>query len=715
MPASMKRPEPSTAGSSALAELRACIEDAGRRPLVICFDYFDTLVYRNVYPEATKKLAAAQLSVALGQRLSGETLYQLRHELEATLCRENTAMGLDPEFNLQHLSERLFHHLQAITDLPPYLDAPFFTQLFADIEVNIEKQVQSLYEDAVALLILSKKLGLATCLLSDFYLPETHFRKLLAHHDLEKHLDHVLVSADYGVTKGASGRLYLEMIKKTGYPAGRMLMFGDNLHADYEMARNHGLTALHLDLEERKKEYGRLEMQPQGCSTCNDSLARALQGSLQTLGPEFFPEMGLSLWYFTDNLLRRLINDKVPAVFFCSKEGEFLQKLFLQHQEQRFGRVVLPAHYHLVSRKATFICSLRPLPEEDFSRLFVHYRDLSLKEFLLSLNFVEQEAIALCDGLGLDGEKRYPRLAEQPQFARLLESESFRRQYEDQRTSQRANLLAYLSHLQHDVASQGMAMVDVGWKGSIQNNLFYAFDRRVPLHGYYLGLLSPTEVQPGNSKTGVLFSDVPEHSPFIHVFNNNRSLFEMLLGASHGSADGYFSRRQLADSGAERGSSVQFSFSGREQGEEICVTTLDLPAERELFNNYIKPLQDGYLQLNREVTRHVMLSSQEPPGIAWFARHHARMVFHPTKKEVAFFSGLYHLENFGIFEFTDFEAGQSVTLPQRLRNLRRLLKDPAAVLETGVWPPIILRRLGLDFLQGVDGAKRHRRIFGKKG
>ena len=88
MPSAMKRPEPSTAGPSALAELRASIEDAGRRPRVICFDYFDTLVYRNVYPEATKKLAAAQLSVALGQRLSGETLYQLRHELEATLCRE---------------------------------------------------------------------------------------------------------------------------------------------------------------------------------------------------------------------------------------------------------------------------------------------------------------------------------------------------------------------------------------------------------------------------------------------------------------------------------------------------------------------------------------------------------------------------------------------------------------------------------------------------
>jgi FMN phosphatase YigB (HAD superfamily) len=711
----MKRTTQANAGPRGLTELRACLEDAGKRPQVICFDYFDTLVYRNVYPEATKKLAAAQLSVALGQRLSGETLYQLRHELEATLCRENTALGLDPDFNLQHLSDRLFHHLQAITDLPKYIDAPFFLELIAGIEVNIEKHVQLLHEDAVDLLILSKELGLATCLLSDFYLPEIYFRKLLAHHDLVKRLDHVLISADYGVTKGASGRLYLEAIKKTGRPAGSMLMFGDNLHADYDMARHHGLTALHFDIQERKKDFARLALQQQGCSECNDSLAREIEDSLKKTGPRFFPEMGLSLWCFTHRLFWQLIRDKVPAVFFCSKEGEFLRKLFLEYQEQRFGRVVLPAHYLLVSRKATFICSLRPLPEEDFSRLFVHYRDLSLKEFLLSLNFEEKEAIDLCVELGLDGETRYVRLSEQPQFGRLLESENFRQLYEDQRTTQRANLLAYLNHLQNDFALQGMAIVDVGWKGSIQNNLFYALDKHVALHGYYLGLLSPTEVQPGNSKTGILFSDVPEHSPFIHVFNNNRSLFEMLLGASHGSADGYFLRRQMEDSGAERGSSVQFSIPGQKQGEEICVTTLDLPAERELFNKYIRPLQDSYLMLNREVTRHVMFSGQEPPGIDWFARHHARMVFHPSKKEVAFFSGLYHLENFGIFEFTDFEAGKSVTLSQRLRNLRQLLKDPAAVLETGVWPPIILRRLGLDFLQGIDGAKRQRRIFGKKG
>jgi hypothetical protein len=89
------------------------------------------------------------------------------------------------------------------------------------------------------------------------------------------------------------------------------------------------------------------------------------------------------------------------------------------------------------------------------------------------------------------------------------------------------------------------------------------------------------------------------------------------------------------------------------------------------------------------------------------------MVFKPSKEEIDFFTRLYHLENFGIFEFTDFQTAGTLSLSQRLYNLKQLIKDPAAYLETGTWPPVILERLGLGFLQPVDGKKRYVRVFGK--
>jgi len=48
----------------------------------------------------------------------------------------------------------------------------------------------------------------------------------------------------------------------------------------------------------------------------------------------------------------------------------------------------------------------------------------------------------------------------------------------------------------------------------------------------------------------------------------------------------------------------------------------------------------------------------------------------------------------------------------RLRNLFALIQDPSGHLETGVWPPIILRRLGLDFLTWIEGKKRFKTVFG---
>ena len=49
---------------------------------------------------------------------------------------------------------------------------------------------------------------------------------------------------------------------------------------------------------------------------------------------------------------------------------------------------------------------------------------------------------------------------------------------------------------------------------------------------------------------------------------------------------------------------------------------------------------------------------------------------------------------------------------QKLKNLWALKKNPEAFLQTGIWPPIILRRLGLGFLTAYDGRKRFNRVFG---
>ncbi|EKD34558.1 MAG: hypothetical protein ACD_75C02281G0001, partial [uncultured bacterium] len=643
---------------------------------LVCFDFFDTLVSRSVVPEDTKKIAAGQLAELLGEGLTGELIYQLRRVLEQRLCAESHRNGLDPEFNLLDLGRVLYGVLKEITGDGLLPAEGSFVALLTDIEVAVEKLVQTVNREVVELLRDCRSRGMKTAIVSDFYLPSEYFRQLLSCHGLSGLVDHLFISADFRLTKGHDGRLYEVVCRESGYRPEETIMVGDSGHADDMMARRRGISAYCLRQPEKSTEsgvnvtQGRADREPERIYTELFAGNRACH----------FPEMGLSLHYFTHKLFLQAVSDRHDTLFFCSKEGEFLRKLFMRYQEIRFGRQVVASRYLMVSRKATYICSCKKLEDEDFGRLFVHYRDLSLLEFLRSLNFSKGESLALCEKLQLEPATRHYDLKNHPDFQSLIGSESFRASYEVHRLSQRENFLLYLNSHGRGLEEEGLTLVDVGWKGSIQNNIYYALDGRVKVSGYYLGLLSPTELHPNNGKKGILFSDYPSHSPFVHVFNNNRSLFEMVLGASHGSADGYFRRDQWENLLYPR----QSDFYQNDEGEHPFVTVMDLPEERRLFNELIAPLQNVYGELNDRLAAQLVSLTPAMPEFEWWARQHARMVFRPTRDEIDFYAGLYHLENFGLFEFTAFRPGGKLPVSTRLGNLLALLKDPAGHLETGV-------------------------------
>ncbi|MCW5201034.1 hypothetical protein VU07_04445, partial [Desulfobulbus sp. F4] len=393
--------------------------------------------------------------------------------------------------------------------------------------------------------------------------------------------------------------------------------------------------------------------------------------------------------------------------FFLSKEGEFLKVLFDQMQTALFGGQAVRSHYLLVSRKATFLASLRPLDEEDFSRLFSFYRHISPRDFLLSLNIEESVAADLCQQSGVDFQTRLPDLCNQPAFRQLVAFPLFRQLYETQRSSQRRNFLAYLDSFGVDYAKDGLTIVDVGWKGSIQDNLWHILGGQVRMQGYYAGFLDAAVKQPGNGKQGLLF-DNTRPLPYFNVYNNNRSLFEMMLGASHGSADGYFIAEEFAELPNDHQREIRQRIPTADG--ELLIAALDMPEERALFAEKIRPMQAQMLAEAERLNLALLRSGCVPPELEWFARRHARMVFLPSRKEIDFFESLYHFENFGIFEYTDFRTKANLSLKERWRNFIELRRNPS-VLERGTWPPIILRRLGLDFYRHINGRRRHWREF----
>jgi len=674
------------------------------RPIV-CFDYFDTLVVRNVKPENTKILAAHSLSILLNRTISGSELYTIRQEIEKNICEQNAANGLDFEFEFSEFSLILFQEIkQRMANWTPSWGTEEFCHKMLALEVAVEQSVQQTCEPVVSVLRELKNDGYTTILVSDFYLPGPFFIHMLKRHQLHEQFDHIYVSADYLINKG-SGRLYKKICEDLVCSPEQLVMVGDNIHADIKMAENQGMRTLHINNPGQHKKYALLQEKKAGKVS---DLAFRFSSALVVKTP--FALMGYSLWLFIYRLFTCLVQKNIRNVFFFSKEGEFIKVLFDNFQQQVFGQVVITGHYILVSRKATFLASLRSLGIEDFLRLFAHYRDISLRDFLLSLNFEESIARELCLELELDYEFRFSDLRNHEQFAVLINSTQFQQLYETRRCRQRENFICYLDSFGVDYQREGLVVVDVGWKGSIQDNLYHILDGQVRIDGYYIGSFHATELRDNNLKKGLLFENAPQTSQFFNIYNNNRSLFEMMLGASHGSADGYFLPEQYAalPHTADRVVAIRI----QNDGQKLEVVVLDLPEERQIYKEVIRPIQQGFFKLCSALNREYLLAECTRPDDEWFARQHARMVFTPKKDEVDLFTQLYHLENFGIFEFTNFSAGPLPSLLERVKHLKNVVQHPG-VLETGVWPPVILNRLGLGSLYLIDGMLRYWKEFKK--
>ena len=685
--------------------------DAHPKIRILCFDYFDTLVYRIVAPEHTKKLAARQLGLLVKDGFDGEQIYDLRSRLEVEICRKNAEVGNDPEFNILELADAVYDRLnRRDAGMPCRLGRELFKKVFVDIEIAVELRVQRVFPDTRRLLEACKNRGYQTVVVSDFYVPLPFFKKFLDVNGLSSLIDQILVSCDFCRTK-ASGRFYDKLLATFCCRPEEVMMIGDNAHSDIRMAEEKGIFGYFVDRSAQRRNYQKwASRQKSGRQQQKEVEGRVLARIKRQTG-KLFPEMAATLWRFSSLLFDRLIQDEVKDIFFFSKEGEFLKALFEQYQQEQFGRLVIRTHYLLVSRKSTFICSLKPLLEEDFSRLFFQYRVISPRDFLLSLSFTENEAKGLCKELPIAYEERIDSMGFSEPFLLILKNPAFAELFEQKRKTQRENFLRYLYSFGVDFDKEGLHIVDVGWKGSIQDNIFFCLDENVRISGYYLGLLNPTHLTERNRKFGILFSDTPAETPYFEVYNSNRSLFEMLLTATHGSADGYFTEDNRVET---RGIEEDGELKPVEGDGKIRVCLKDLPRERTLFTEKIQPIQKGIFNTCREINR-ITLIKRAGLSEKLVARRHARMIYRPKRDEISFFESLYHLENFGIFEFTEFKSPDCPSVIKRIQNLNQVLKNPDRVIQTGIWAPVVLKRMGLGFYTRLFGLNGYRKQFPNRG
>lgn len=607
----------------------------------IFLDIFDTIVTRSVDPEYIKKIWSMFVVNVFKLDIKPEDLYQKRSEIEKKLSDNALVAGHDSEFKHKYMIDLIHSFLVQEHKLPYQRD--YFLRKCVQTEINIEKQQLFVRQDLFDLIKYFKKKNKKIILISDMYLSKKSITEILSNLDIVRFVDDIFVSSEYLISK-RSGKLYKYILEKYNTRPEKCCMIGDNKNADYIAPLSLGIKPYLLDVSSQYNEYKKCRE-----NSNEEEIFNKIKKVVKSKNNLPFVDTVYSLYMFIERLYFKLMEVDAEDVVFLSREGQFLQKLFEEYQKTIQYKKI-KTHYMLVSRKSTYLPSLNKISNEDFSVLFKAYADISPTEFLRSIGFSNDEIseIQKKSIKKIEYDKKIINFSKSKEFANILNNRIFKQLYEKKRCDQKQQFKNYVEELGVGDKSK-MYIVDVGWKGTIQNNIQKILGGSISVQGYYLGMniIDKTNYDILKNKEGLLFSNYPEETNYFILFDENRPLFEMLLGASHGAAEYYI----------------------KDKTGVVSVRTGNNPREKDLFKKYISPIQKEiflkFCQI-KDILQNRIYDEKKVEKI--FSKQHYKMVFVPSEKELMFFKKLYHFENFGLFSFTEFNKKNKLTIKQKIRE-----------------------------------------------
>lgn len=642
---------------------------------VIISDIFDTILCRKLHPENIKKLVAARLT-ELFPEISESAFYHIRQNAELYCYEKSALIYSEREINYPHLICTMYELLKKTYGAAIFLTKTAFFYEHQLIELAIEYRNQIPDYNIINFLKKQKANGKKIILLSDFYMSSDLVSSMLTHHGISDFYDHLLVSSDVMKTK-SSGRLYQAIIDNAMLRDPRnTLMIGDNYSSDIEMAKRFDLKTFYIQRNQQKAFYDNQQKLSFSKKALTSDINRLLKHQQNCV----FEHLPLLILYTVSKLYNKCIKQGTRKLYFLSREGKIVKDLFDQYQDNARGKQLndhpIATYYLLASRRSTAAASLSPITREQFTSLFKQYVNISIRQFSMSYGFDIEIINSICDLLAIDINTVHGHLPSSNCFKRLKKNKYFIQYYEDFRVQQRKNFLAYLHTLNISSADKELVLFDVGWKGSMQDNISKILPKK-NLKGYYLGLLTPGALTAHNTKEGLLF-DFRHKNQNYWIYRENLSLFETLLNADHGSVKKY-----SRDAKGELFVELDY-----EHQEKQLFTTKISIIHKQLYNNYTKILQlfDKYALSIQAIENYI-------------AELHKEKVFAINKKEIDWFIDIQHFENFGLFNYSQLYYNDiKLAKTQIIKNFLRLLRSPRKYIRGSFWPFLKLSKDGLGFM-----------------
>lgn len=510
-------------------------------------DVWDTLIRRHCHPECIKLAVAQHVWLRFADRLRNPDteawgLYLKRLEVERALATAARKGDSDDEYALDDVNA---DWIGRILDLPSADRVKLAGELVA-LEFRFE--CERSFPDPDIVRFLASHPSEKTIFLSDFYMGAEMLTKLLQHHGLTSLVEEGLSSCDVGMNK-RSGKLFAHVHKAFSVAPANHVHIGDNIHSDVQMPKQLGIKAIHfapteghLKRELREQLFSArselfLHLHEKSLSEAKAHLKEMLvhsEGAFIT-GVRTAPLFVGFAQFIAESCLR----DKVGHVYFQTREGEFFLRVFKAlFPENQYAGMALPAASLLeVSRLSTFTASLRESSVEELRRVWRLVQSQSMAALLKTLGMPAEDVWPMLQRHGLSLDEIIERPWEHAGVRSLLDDTEFKQSLQEKVQQDRVMLLRYLEQ-QGVTETNRIAVVDIGWRGTIQDNLA-TLTPDVPYFGYYLGLQRFLNPQPRNVTKTAYGPDANHEHQWITLLDAV-SPIEMLCNSPEGSVEGYF-------------------------------------------------------------------------------------------------------------------------------------------------------------------------------
>ncbi|MEW4410960.1 HAD family hydrolase [Clostridium sp. AN503] len=481
---------------------------------IVAFDYFDTIVHRDCNPELILCEWAKYCACYLKYQISPSELYIARKQVE----RDEKQKSGKEELPYGLLIKKTLEKLCLNVDFLSFLDISIQAEISIECShISLDENIMSVFKEVL-------KHNKRIIIISDFYSDKIIVEKLCAFLDIEQYISDIFISSEIGLRK-STGNLYEYICSNLKISPDELLMVGDNKKSDFEIPKKMGIYSVWkqcdryipqmLDTKELKKKYFKL------------AFSNPVWSPLSGYVPEIL--------YFISKLYLELIALDIPKVFFFSREGQLIKMLFDIYQSSLNGKKI-ETEYLYISRKSILLPSLNDIEIETFQSIFRQFQHLTVSDFLNNLSFSNDEAAEIYSECGIGTNEILSEKTRNVILGKLKKCERFITLYDTKRNEQKKIFLDYLRSFGTVADSQNtITIVDIGWKGTIQDCLQKVVNGKYQIRGYYLGIVGKRfGIDNIHEKCGILFTDTPKKSLNYDLFSRSYMFYERIFVADHG-------------------------------------------------------------------------------------------------------------------------------------------------------------------------------------